>query len=200
MPGASRIKTGKINDTRLNLVLDLDNTLISSLSFREVKKVKHRKLIYNDMEDYYRVYSRPYLQEFLDYAFANFHVSVWTAASRDYASFIVDKIVLNGKKDRKLRIFFYDDNCAESQRIYSPHSPKDLSYAYHFEGFYPCNTIIMDDLEDVKRANKKQTIQVKYFDAKSDSSEIDTFLKDVIPYLEEINRKYRGADCGAHKH
>lgn len=200
----------KKEDNKLNLVLDLDNTIISSLSFKELdKKIKNRKLSFDDMEDYYRVFHRPYLQEFLDYAFNNFHVSVWTAASRDYASFIIDNIILQNsgrfpnirKTNRKLRMYLWDDNCAESQKIYNSKSPKDLTYLYNFEGFYPCNTMIMDDLVDVHEANEGRVIKAKYFDSKKEESERDTFLKDIIPKLEEVNKKYRNKrTCTLHDH
>ena len=43
------------------------------------------KFSYHDMDGYYIVFERPGLQEFLDYLFANYIVSVWTAATKDYA-------------------------------------------------------------------------------------------------------------------
>ncbi len=199
------VRTKKIKpnpDNKLNLVLDLDNTLISSLSFKEAAKLKNRKLQYDDMEDYYRVFHRPYLQEFLDYAFSNFHVTIWTAASRDYASFIIDNIILLKKNNnnRKLRMYLYDDNCAQSQKIYNPKSPKDLNYLYHFEGFYPCSTVIMDDLVDVHKANVGRVIKAPYFDAKKDESENDTFLRDIIAPLDRENKKFKQMECRKHDH
>ena len=63
---------------KMNLVLDLDNTVICSLSFDEVEKISKSqqkvidKLRYVDMGKYYRVYFRPYIHEFLDYIFKYF--------------------------------------------------------------------------------------------------------------------------------
>jgi TFIIF-interacting CTD phosphatase-like protein len=188
---------------RINCVLDLDNSIISSLSMAEIKKAKSidkRKLTYHTMEGYYRIYSRPHLQEFLDYAFANFNVSIWTAASRDYASFIIENIILSGHPERKLKMFLYDENCDESQRFYNENTPKDLRYLYNFEGFYPCNTVIIDDLSDVYKANPKQTIRAPYFDAKKDASEKDAFLLDAIKYLKELKERYERGGCAYHKH
>ena len=193
----------KNSGRRISVVLDLDNSIISSLSLKEVKKLKNidkRKLDYKTMEGYYRVYSRPHIKKFLSYIFKNFDVSVWTAASRDYASFIIDNIIIDGNKDRKIKMFLYDNNCDESQKFYNENSPKDLRYIYNFKGFHPCNTVIIDDLSDVFKANPKQTIRAPYFDAKKDASESDTFLLDAITKLEELKRNYEGEGCAYHKH
>jgi TFIIF-interacting CTD phosphatase-like protein len=191
------------NKKKLNCVLDLDNSIISSLSLREIKKMKNinaRKLTYHTMEGYYRVYSRPYLKEFLEYLFENFDVSVWTAASRDYASFIIDNIIIDGKKDRKIKMFLYDNNCDESQKMYNENSPKDLRYLYNFNGYHKCNTIIIDDLADVFKANPKQTIRAPYFDAKKDESENDRFLLQAMETLEELKNRYGSSGCTSHLH
>ena len=199
--------------SKINLVLDLDNTLISSISNREMKRLKNiksRKLKYKDMDSYYRVFYRPHLKEFLEYAFDNFHVTVWTAASRDYAMFIIDNILLNDPDHKKhkydisqkrhLKMFLYDDNCDESQELYNSDSPKDLRYLYHFKGYHPCNTIIMDDLYEVYQANPKQTLRAVYFDAKKEESEKDTFLLEAMKKLEEIKERYKTKGCSHHKH
>jgi hypothetical protein len=190
------------NNKKLQVVLDLDNSIISSLSLEEIKKMKNidsRKLTYHVMEGYYRVYSRPHLQKFLDYIFKNFDVTVWTAASRDYASFIIEKIIIGDKKSRKIKMFLYDENCEESQKYYNKKSPKDLRYLYNFDGYHPCNTLIIDDLSDVFSANPKQTIRAPYFDAKKAVSENDTFLLSAIEKLDELKERYKGG-CVYHKH
>ena len=79
-----------------NIILDLDQTLISAEVSEEhnFKKyeMKSKLFDYKDMDGYYIVYERPGLQKFLDYLFENFNVSIWTAASKDYALFIIEKI------------------------------------------------------------------------------------------------------------
>jgi TFIIF-interacting CTD phosphatase-like protein len=209
--------------SKINLVLDLDNTLISSISFREMKRLKNldkRKLKYKVMHKDYRVYYRPYLAEFLEYAFANFHVTVWTAASRDYAAFIIDNILIDEKPvtssvhdpryiktnirgrviPRQLKMFLYDENCDQSQKFFDKDSPKDLRYLHNFEGYRPCNTIIMDDLPEVYDANPKHTLRAPYFDAKKEESEEDTFLLEAIEKLKEIKKKFDVEGCPSHNH
>ena len=93
------------------LFLDLDQTIISAEASEDFNFVKHHKKIkkfhYENMEGYYLIFSRPNLQEFLDYIFKNFNVSVWTAASKDYALFIIDKIILKDLPERKLDYIFF---------------------------------------------------------------------------------------------
>lgn len=217
--------------SKINLVLDLDNTLISSISFREMKRLKNldkRNLKYKVMEKYYHVYYRPYLAEFLEYAFANFHVTVWTAASRDYAAFIIDNILIDNEPvtassihdavtyhdsksvktnmkgrlipRRQLKMFLYDENCDQSQKFFDGDSPKDLRYLYNFKGYKPCNTIIMDDLPEVYEANPKHTLRAPYFDAKKQDSENDKFLLDAIEKLKVIKKKFEEEGCTSHNH
>lgn len=188
---------------KINLVLDLDNTIISSLSPHEISKLDmdKNKLKYHTMYKenskkhyYFKVFERPHLQDFLDYAFDNFNVCVWTAASRPYASFIIENIILI-KPNRKLHIFLYDDNCDQSNTLYNNNSPKDLQYLYHFEGFAPCNTIIVDDLKDVYNANSKQTLRAIYFDAKTSQAQKDTFLLGAMKDLEMIKATFNSKEC-----
>ena len=85
-----------------NLILDLDQTLISSESVNAINsdslKKKSDFFRVDVLDDFYKIFSRPYLQEFLDYAFKNFNVSVWTAASKDYALFIIENIIITREK------------------------------------------------------------------------------------------------------
>ena len=59
------------------LFLDLDNTLIcsedlsESLNSEKISKARE-KFRHVRMEDYYDIFERPHLQEFLDFVFTNF--------------------------------------------------------------------------------------------------------------------------------
>ena len=93
--------------TKPIIVLDLDLTLIHAISSSDIEKkypdksvmaAKLSSLKLHDMKEgnksYYLVFERPGLQEFLDYLFKNFRVIVWTAATKSYAAFIIEKIIL----------------------------------------------------------------------------------------------------------
>jgi len=133
-----------------NVFLDLDNTIIcsviqSKISDYDLNKLKSLKM-HTMAEDYY-IFERPYLQTFLTYLFKNFNVSVWTAASRDYASFIIENVILS-KPDRTLDFFFWNVHCHMSEKKYGRCLSKDLSLLWEEYGltqFNSMNTLIIDD-------------------------------------------------------
>ena len=178
-------KNTKVN---FNIVLDLDNTLISSLTEEEYKNRKTNKNIKftpvcNGM--YYTI-ARPHLDAFLTYIFKHFQVSVWTAASKDYAVEIINKFIIKGKKDRKLKSFLYDYHCEESIENINPDTPKDLRYLYLAKNkkFNEYNTVIVDDHKDVIKNNKNNVIDSEYFDANKKNPLQDTFLLNLIRDLK----------------
>jgi TFIIF-interacting CTD phosphatase-like protein len=110
-----------MNKTKLNIILDLDQTIISAESAEEYDKAKNKtkekKFIFHNMDNYYTIFERPGLQIFLDYLFKNFNVSIWTAASKDYALFIIDNIILQNKKERQLDWVFFSYHCDLSRKL-----------------------------------------------------------------------------------
>ena len=63
---------------KINVILDLDSTLICAEPIESLPKGDFSEFKVYNMDDYYKVFERPYLQEFLDFLFANFNVSIWT--------------------------------------------------------------------------------------------------------------------------
>jgi hypothetical protein len=98
-----------------HIFLDLDNTIINAVAPNELEECykidfqPESHFAYHDFkidgQMLYRIFERPYLQRFLDFLFANFIVSVFTAADNDYAGFIVDNVI--NIKGRKINYFFY---------------------------------------------------------------------------------------------
>ena len=178
-----------------NLILDLDQTVISAEACEGIdnKKRKEMDKLYrsDNMDGYYQVYSRPHLQEFLDYAFKNFNVTIWTAASKDYALFIVEKIILNNQPERKLDFIFFSYHCDISK--------KKLKYSkelcslweiHNLPGYSSDNTVIVDDYKaDVYKCQPNNCIIAPPFEATKEGSEKDTFLKDIIPQLEKMKER-----------
>lgn len=175
------------------ILLDLDQTLISAEPTEEMDlKGDHRiKLFdFDNMENYYVVFHRPHLQEFLDVIFDKFEVSVWTAATKDYALFIIDKILIGDKAEkRKLNYIFFLYHCNISEK--RSKGPKDLNMLSEHFGleFDPKNTFILDDNPDVYDPQKKTCIYAKPFQYKDDDSHKDDFLKKLIPELIEISKR-----------
>lgn len=85
-----------------NLIIDLDSTMICSIkilynisNFTEVDKMtRHPNFIYylNCKDCLYLVFARPKLKEFLQDAYKNFNLYVFTLANRSYAEPIVKKL------------------------------------------------------------------------------------------------------------
>lgn len=176
---------------KLHCLLDIDMTLISAepteeFDFKKNKK-KSDKFVSENMEDYYIVFERPGLQEFLDYVFQNFYVSVFTAASKDYALFIVDKIILKDKS-RKLEYIFFDYHCRISEHKYD--GQKDLRLfwdEFKLPNFNPYTTFLIDDYDHNKETQPCNCIAIKEFSFYNKDSEKDDELAKLIPKLE----KYR---------
>ena len=186
--------------SKKNIILDLDQTLISAeaseeLDFKKFKE-KSAKFRSDDMDGYYMVYSRPYLQEFLDYAFKNFNVTIWTAASKDYALFIIEKIIINNAPERKLDFIFFSYHCdlSKKKKKYS----KELCMLWDIHklpGYSEKNTVIIDDYKaDVHKCQPNNCIIAPPFEFPKEDSEHDTFLKDIIPELNKMKTRMEQND------
>ena len=177
---------------KINVLLDLDQTLVSSedLASFDMKK-EHTKLNKFDYVVFLREYvivARPGLQEFLDFLFANFNVSIWTAASREYALFIVQKLILV-KPNRKIDFFFYSYHSKLS--ISKSNKIKDLSMlwtTFRLSGYNPKNTLVIDDNDEVYEAQPGNTFRIKEFQYKSRGSDKDTELYRIGQLISYIKR------------
>jgi TFIIF-interacting CTD phosphatase-like protein len=178
-----------------NILLDLDNTLISAEPItdfpftKEGMREKAMNFPIHNMDGYYIVFERPDLQDFLDYLFSNYNVAVWTAASKDYAIFIVEHILLK-KPNRTLDfiLFSYHGDIA-----YKKHKgTKNLKLIWdtlELDGYTPDNTIIIDDLKDVYDTQPTNAINIKAFEILDDGSEHDKELLDVVTRQLEMMKE-----------
>jgi len=183
---------------KLNVLLDLDQTVISSVPWEtfdsdenENKVVDHFHNGWHDMEGYYIVFERPDLQKFLDYLFKNFNVYVWTAASKDYALFIIQNCLLK-KKNRKLECIFFSYHCDKARKHFGGTKNLRLLWErYGLEGVTPQNTVIIDDLGDVHKTQPKNCIAIEPFEFEDEGSEGDSVLLGTIkPQLKKMNSEY----------
>ena len=193
---------------KMNVLLDLDQTLISAEGDDEYdhdkSKDKAKKFTYHDMDGYYIVFERPGLQQFLDYLFKNFNVSVWTAASKDYATFIINKILLQDKKARQLDWIFFSYHCDISKKL--KNGTKDLSVLWDLYGIKDHNkdnTVIVDDYDEVHNTQPGNCIIAKPFEFSDKKSYKDNYLSkltDAIVNMKnasmvrDINSKLKGSD------
>jgi len=180
-----------------NVFLDLDNTLISAEALEDFPfkqegiREKAIKFAIHDMDGYYIIFERPHVQEFLDWLFENYNVSVWTAASKDYALFVIEKIVLKNP-DRKLDWIFSSYHCDISKKKYS--KSKQLSLVFdHFklDGYNKNNTIIIDDLKEVSDCQPNNSIHIKAFEILESGSENDVELFRTRGQVESVMKKLK---------
>lgn len=183
--------TGKKSRKPINVLLDLDNTLIYSISCDKLPKNKSSHLHsmkFHKMDDDYYVFERPGLQEFLDWLYKNYNISVWSAASPDYVEFIVKNII--EKNGRKVEYVLNSDNCESCQKIFGDKHIKNLKMLWDIhdiKGYGPYNTLIIDDLEMVCKVQPNNSIQIKSFNTNTKRSIKDTELKRIKKKLEGIS-------------
>lgn len=177
-----------------NIILDLDNTIISAEALETFPftqsgiKDKALKFPLYDMDGYYIIFERPGLQEFLDFLFANFNVAIWTAASKDYALYIIDKIVLK-RPNRKIDFIMFSHHCDISKKIYTKKQQKNLKIldkVFKITGYNTQNTLLIDDLEENWDFQKDCCIRIKPFEILDEDSEKDTELKSLRGVLEKV--------------
>lgn len=192
-----------------NVLLDLDNTLICAEPTEDIFNIPNveKKIVeytmdvpvnYYNMDDYYLVFERPYLQEFLDFLFENYNVSIWTAASKDYALFIIDNII--SRPNRNIDYIFFSYHCNLSKKKYNGRI-KDLSMLwdqYKLPGYEPDNTIIIDDYNKVTDPQPDISISAPAYEIFEESkgkfkfnvnNKNDTFLKDIVDTLKNDKKK-----------
>jgi len=89
---------------------------------------------------------------------------VWTAASKDYALFIVQNILLT-RSNRKLDWILFSYHCDISKK--EKKGSKDLNMlwdVYKLNGYSLDNTVIIDDHPDVYKLQKDNCIHITPFE------------------------------------
>ena len=172
----------------MNIILDLDQTLICSEELQKFSPdVKKMKLFHHEkMDKSYITFARPHLQEFLDFLFKNFQVSIWTAASKSYALFIINKFVK--KAGRHIDFVFFNYHCNLSTTSGRGLKGLDMLWeTFKLQGYNAKNTIIIDDNYDVKKIQMCNCYHIAPFNYNKNGSENDTALVDLMKVLTTIN-------------
>jgi TFIIF-interacting CTD phosphatase-like protein len=143
---------------------------------------------WENMENIYKVFERPGLQEFLDFLFENFNVSIWTAASKSYALFIIHEFILKDHPERKLDYILFSYHCKKSKRIRGSQKALDiLKDEFALARFDMNRTYIIDDHPEVYSTQPDNCIKVKAFEFTERKSWEDNELNEQIrPTLEAL--------------
>lgn len=175
-----------------NVILDLDETLISSVEKYELKTnseikkeftAKSGNFTIHSMSSDYFITERPGVQVFLDFLFDNFNVSVWTAASKEYANFVIKKVILKNP-ERRLDYVMYSKHCSSSEK--KTGCIKNLDKFFHLQYYNKHNTVIIDDNVNVFENQNNQVIKLKAFDVMKKDSPEDNTLESVKKTLEKM--------------
>ena len=177
---------------KINIYIDLDETLIYSIDIRRKKMIPSftELYIHHNFDNDFIVLERPGLQDFLDWLFVHFNVSVWSAASPDYVDFIVSNIVT--KNNRKLKRVLNSDNCDKSMELYGENHLKKLDMLwehYKLPDHGPDNTVLLDDLCLNMRSQPQNCVRIKKFLGTADFVS-DTELEKVKGKLKDIMTHY----------
>lgn len=173
---------------KFNIVLDLDQTLISSEDLKDFvpdqKKMSHFK--HAKMDNSYITFERPHLQEFLDFLFKNYNVSIWTAATKNYALFIINKFIR--KRGRNIDFIFFSYHCDLSTNEGRGLKGLDMLWEkFKLSGYNENNTIIIDDNSEVKKIQTCNCYHIKPFYYKRKGSENDTELLKLMEGLKNMH-------------
>jgi len=178
--------------TKPNILLDLDQTVIYSEPAEnfdfEGNAEKMEKIPHTDMEGVYVIFERPGLQTFLSYLFENFNVSIWTAASKDYALFITKNIILK-EPSRKVDWIFFSYHCEISKkRTGRSKSLSILWDIYEIPGYSKKDTVIIDDNSEVFDTQRGNCIVAEPFVFSQEGSEDDDYFQRLLPQLMKMKK------------
>ena len=172
------------------LILDMDETLLHTESFRESGYVPEGSYDFkfplggggwsND-EHWYFTIKRPFLDEFMNYAFDNFKVAIWTAGGSDYASEAISRA---GIDKSKLEFFWTRERCTMKYDFETGFSygVKNLEKIHKSLGWDLNNVLIVDDVQRTAINNYGNLIHIKEF--YNDRSDIE--LNKLMDYLDKI--------------
>lgn len=195
------MKRSPTRNSTINIILDLDNTLLYSFDLfnpephEKIPRFVHQNVVRsyelknNDGEPEFLVTERPHLQEFLKWLFRNFTVSIWSAGSPEYVKFIVNECI-RPSKTRKLKNVYDSKLCKRSNEKFN--TVKDLRMLYSKRGqhYNSSNTLIIDDLQEVIKANPDNSIKIPKYTAKPYEYK-DTGLLSVKEKLKNIRKNFK---------
>jgi len=166
----------------LNVILDIDNTLVDAHFSPVPSPIPALRMPGADLY----VYKRPRLDNFLDWLFENFSVSLWTAGSDPYARWIARNVV-ETRPLRKLKHVLSARECQGSIDMYG--APKSLRFLSHIDpSIGPANALLIDDTPANFKGQERNGILVSAFDAREPDRELDSLPAIILECFETISR------------
>jgi len=156
---------------RKKLVLDLDETLISSSHKHSPKHDISINILISGMPTTFFVRKRPHVDEFLEIASQWFELVIFTASLSTYANAVIDKL----DPKRRIKRRFYRQSCINKSGGYVKDLQvvcKDLS-----------KVVIIDNSPVAYSINKENAIPIEDYVGMNHQ---DKALLQLIPLLEEL--------------
>ena len=125
-------KTNKTSDCRMNIILDIDETLGHNIKRNMWDMVPDKdKKKYKIMDFFGNVFVlRPHIKKFIKFLFDNFNVSIWTLGSREYAIWVAHNILIDNNKNRHVKNVMWSTHDSFSSQISENSYGKDLKYLW----------------------------------------------------------------------
>jgi TFIIF-interacting CTD phosphatase-like protein len=188
---------------KMNLILDLDNTLISTFNFNfynnkntEIDHINDSMISILHLPNFLGlVYIRPHLYDFLEYIFTSFNISIWTASSTIYCREVLKMILTETRFNETIVILARDNNNyvdIKTNKIYKNvirnniiQKPLDLLWndIQLSSIFTKENTLIIDNNSNILVENPYNSLVIQEFTSKSVN---DTSLCTLINWLKII--------------
>jgi TFIIF-interacting CTD phosphatase-like protein len=171
------------------VLLDLDNTVICAEDLDNIKdsdKIEKARQAFSNvrMIDYYDIFERPHLQEFLDFVFQHFRVGIWTASSKDYAIFVTQNCIIKDKQDRHIELFLCSHHCNVSKRNFKV--SKDLKLlSDKWKLAESKDVILIDDLEELAK-HQPNVMAIKPFFYDDQNAHTDKELLRIKTLLQQL--------------
>jgi hypothetical protein len=152
-----------------NIVLDLDNTLISTVSITQLNSLLENddkvplQFIKYDVNPEMIIFIRPHLQEFLDYIFDNYNVGIFTAGESYYAYHVIQNVILDNKTNRTIDFIMTNPHYENCFHRYGHFKYMDYITS-KVPNYTKNNTKIIDDSVLVFDSNRNNTIKAEPFD------------------------------------
>ncbi len=183
----------KGEEKRLNLVLDLDNTIIlCKMVSKEEKEIKGEEMLkkrryltsFEDDLNVYYIYERPYLSYFISTVSNIYNIYVYTNAHRKYCELVLEALK---RKYPQLHINNYvakkDIRESNMKSLYM----LEIITGHQVEHGFFQNTIILDDRKDIWPLNLKNLIMIKpYYELEIDDEE----LLGMTIMMSDIKKEY----------
>lgn len=181
-----------------NVILDLDETIVSSVPFDEfpandvnaLQKFLNGKRVHT-INDEYIVFERPNLQKFLTYVFKHFNVSVWSAGNKEYVAYIVENVILGNYKNRQLDVVLWDKHCNDSRKHYKNLKDLRLLSDVYKLGLTKKDTVLIDDLASNCKHQQKNCLNILPFDITNtkNDNELVKVIKAMQKHLKRAESK-----------